>query len=214
MTHDCNDTALRQARRDWYGNRLRITKKIPIFRVTNSHTMNQQYRNFLDRAAAILIVIAFIAASATAFVGYAAGSLMAILIGLAPSVGLTVWGIIFFMQMLREKSGEREPDVSYLIRHGERVRVSLDRLVIKSLAWQEAVRHPGTGLATDYFDTCPNFLSLDMTHRGRTIHWESAITMEPDLLRIRLAFQGQTYLYYDAKSGAMYLDLEFLQERE
>lgn len=134
-----------------------------------------------------------------------------------------IWG-------LREQLKLKRLEVKYekaladLKLGGEKVKVDLDSVKIKSNKWNETIITDNTqyaglnelvGRADRNMKTVVknlNQITIKIPYNGKTIRYKANVQMDLDNLKIHFAIQKETTLYIDPLNNRnMYLDLEFLQ---
>lgn len=111
-------------------------------------------------------------------------------------------------KLVAESKSERDR----LKKIGEKIIVKYDELEIKTRSWkQEIVVGSGTKSRNEYVDVNQNYIYLKKTHRGHYFEEEFIIDMNPDILRMKLAYRNEIDLYFNPSNlSDFFLDLEFL----
>jgi glycerol-3-phosphate dehydrogenase len=94
----------------------------------------------------------------------------------------------------------------------EKIIVKYDELEIKTRSWkQEIVVGSGTKSRNEYVDVNQNYIYLKKLHRGHYFEAEFIIEMNPDILRMKLAYRNELDLYFNPTNlSDFFLDLDFL----
>ncbi|TKD61432.1 hypothetical protein [Flavobacterium sp. ASW18X] len=146
-----------------------------------------------------------------------------ILIGLAMLLPFAIWYLNDHLK-LKRLDKKYEKALADLKLRGEKVKVELDNVKIKSNKWNETVITDNTqyaglnelvGRADRNMKTVVknlNQVTINIPYKGKIIRYKANVQMDTDNLKIHFAIQKETTLYIDPLNNRnMYLDLEFLE---
>lgn len=94
----------------------------------------------------------------------------------------------------------------------ERIPIFYNELEIKTNSWkQEITVGSGTQSRNEYLDVNFNIIILSKTHRGHHFNEQYEVHMEPEILRMKLAYQNELSFYFNPVNyDDNFLDLQFL----
>jgi hypothetical protein len=101
----------------------------------------------------------------------------------------------------------QKKELDYFKRHGDKIVVKYDELVLKTNCWIE--NKEDLEKVSDKISR--NLIILEKTHRGHHFKVEYEIYMEPEILRMKLALKYELDFYYNPSNfDDNLLDFEFL----
>lgn len=173
--------------------------------------MKQKLLNILSNISVYLLVGIIVLGFIVVYAGFKADNTLFILIGLAVLFPFGIWFII--MKIKESKINKEEQNrIQNLIKNGNKVKVDLEKLDIKSNSYkQEVVKGSGTRSRNIQVDINHNVIILKIPYENTFIHYRIDISMETTKLKMHFAIKKETFIYVDkANKNSHYLDLSFL----